>query len=344
MKTKFGKPVAAYLTQKKSIFVENKQHMKSQELYREVYLAQPQRTHCMCCGGPLNDVSFVSRNIPYFICSQCQHLNGGHQDTDAFCDLVYKNDDGVSYGETYREENRENYNARVDSIYLPKANFLLEALSFVAENPLEMAVSDVGAGSGYFIAALNKQGIKKSMGYEISLSQVDFGNKILGRKQLAIMDSLSAIKKTKSEVVSMIGVLEHLQNPRDILTAIRDNHSIRFVYLSLPLFSPSTFFEIALPQIEPRQIAIPHTHLYTEKSLAWLLREFNFALIADWWFGSDMIDLMRSISLALDSNSETKAMVKMWQDFMLPIMDSLQLEFDKKKFSSEVHLVLEVIR
>lgn len=62
--------------------------------------------------------------------------------------------------------------------------------------------------------------------------------------EVGIIDLVDMISNTKSKLVSMIGVLEHLTNPREILKAISEIPHIKYYYISVPLFSFSVFFEI----------------------------------------------------------------------------------------------------
>ena len=94
----------------------------------------------------------------------------------------------------------------------------------------------------------------------------------------------------------MIGVLEHLQELRNILSALTCNSKIKYFYTLVPLFSMSTFLEIVSPNVFHRQAHYAHTHLFTESSIEWICKEFGFDLISEWWFGLDINDLFRNIS------------------------------------------------
>jgi hypothetical protein len=53
-------------------------------------------------------------------------------------------------------------------------------------------------------------------------------------------DSEKILATTNANVISMIGVLEHVQNPHTLVTAISENPNIEFFYISVPTFSLST--------------------------------------------------------------------------------------------------------
>ena len=138
----------------------------------------------------------------------------------------------------------------------------------------------------------------------------------------------------------MIGVLEHLQHPREALREISENPNIKYFFISVPTFSLSTYLEILSPDIFHRQLAGGHTHLYTEKSLHYLANEFGFRITNEWWFGTDVIDLYRHIRVKLDNISASDKFKDTCMN-LIPLIDSMQLEVDKNRGSSEVHLLFE---
>ena len=207
-------------------------------------------------------------------------------------------------------------------------------------NPHSLEYIDFGAGSGYFVAALKEIGLNNVSGTEVSKSQVDFGNAMIGEKLLKthnIENTNIILRESKSQVVSMIGVLEHLQHPREALNELKYNDNVKFLYISVPTFSLSVYLEIFSPEIFHRQLHGGHTHLYTEKSLSHLCKEIGFEVIAEWWFGTDIVDLFRHISVTLEKTKCSKKLMELWRQDFIPLIDAMQLELDKKHFSSEVH-------
>ena len=83
------------------------------------------------------------------------------------------------------------------------------------------------------------------------------------------------ILNSKADCLVLIGVLEHLENPREILKIFK-NSKIKFIFLSLPLFSLTTLIEHLFPNIYPRQLGGAHNYLYTKKSIDYFIRENNF--------------------------------------------------------------------
>lgn len=127
------------------------------------------------------------------------------------------------------------------------------------------------------------------------------------------------------------------------MNELKYNDNVKFLYISVPTFSLSVYLEIFSPEIFHRQLHGGHTHLYTEKSLSHLCKEFGFEVTAEWWFGTDIVDLFRHISVTLEKIKCSKKLMELWRQGIISLIDAMQLEIDKKHFSSEVHIVLKKV-
>ena len=342
---KYGKSSQDLISLKKVFFKNNDELLSNGRKINEFYSQQPQRLKCKNCNHDLYDIAFSKLCVDYTICETCGHLNGMNEDTDTFCSHIYTDNKGVSYSELYNSKGVEEYNKRVEDIYAPKVKFMSDALLELGLDPVELRYADFGAGSGYFVSAMKNAELNNVEGYEVSEQQVVYGNKLIGKdllQQINLKDTVDKIKTLEVDMVSMIGVLEHVRNPREILSAISTNQKIKYFYISVPLFSASVFFEMVFPDVMNRQLSGAHTHLYTESSLEYMANEFNFNTVASWWFGTDMVDLFRSVSVLLEKNKSTKNMASVWTELFTPVVDSLQLCLDKKHMSSEVHMIFRV--
>ena len=219
---KYGKPASDILDIKAEYFVNNKKHLHRQDAVARLYRTQPKRESCKACGKALRGKLFESHTLQYVICDACSHLNGVYEDTVAFCEAIYSTDGGKGYSEHYSAEDLAAYVTRKTKIYDPKAKFLTESLT---TDPASLTVLDVGAGSGYFVAALSSHGFQKVQWIEPSQVQVAFGRRMLsgigfdpGMLKQASFDAIrSAVKAENADLVSMIGVLEHVSSPRQLL-------------------------------------------------------------------------------------------------------------------------------
>ena len=335
-----GKSSKDILRHKQSFFDDNDRMLNTNKQQAELYAKGRQRTHCKNCESKLGAPVFVKLGVGYSICGVCGHLNGRHEDDDTFCSAIYTQDGGQSYATDYRSD-PDLYLQRVSDIYLPKAKFMAEVLSAHGCDPHAQTYCDFGAGSGYFLAALKQMGLSQIAGYEVSQAQVTLAHEMIPDLPLYVhaMEDINKIARDcRATVVSMIGVLEHLQDPRGMLKALQQNKNIRYVYLSLPLFSLSVFIELVFPHVMQRHLSGSHTHLYTESSINHFCREYGLRSIGEWWFGTDIMDFFRSMVITLGKSEATAADI--CSALMGDAVDDLQLALDHRRLSSEVHILL----
>ena len=344
MKIKHGKSFKDIFGIKQSFFSQNDEFLKRQNYVGKVYSKQIRRLKCKACNIKIQNKFFISHNVKYTICKSCSHLNGLYEDSDEFCDVVYNRSVGQNYADRYFAKNLKLFESRKINIYKPKVDFLTSSLG---KSVKKKTILDIGAGSGYLLSAFLDQNFKKVEAIEPSEKQVNFCKEVLVKKnqepdlikQISIDDTLDYVKNTKSEIVTMIGVLEHLNYPREMLSVIKKNHNIKYVFLSVPLFSFSVLIESCFPNIHNRHLGGSHTHLFTEKSLKKLLLNFGFKPFSEWWFGTDFMDLFRSIDVTSRKNNNALLSDKLTD--MYELIDEFQKVIDKNKLSSEVHIVFE---
>jgi len=340
---RFGKPSAPLLDARGHLLTPAANDplvARTREIYA-CYRKQPRRLHCKICDSKLGNPAFEKFDIPYFVCTTCRHLNGGFEDTAAFNAFLFTGDAGGETAAHYSEATQEAYFRRVDDIYTPKAKFLFEVLAQAGETPARLRHADLGAGSGYFVAALRQQGVAP-IGYDVSPSQVEFGNRMLGEPLLRLheMDALMQIAASvKADAVSMIFTLEHLERPQALLSALHANANVRYLLIAVPTVSPTMLLELVFPTVFERHLST-HTHLFSDDSLRWLARATGFERIGEWWFGSDAMDLLRSVAVRLRQDGQSEAAPELWTAMMRPLIDEWQLAVDRRKLSSAVHLVL----
>ena len=340
---RFGKPSGDIFPFKQNFFDENEKLLERAEHLADLYRRQPERERCKNCDSPLRGTRFVKQGVTYIICDTDGHLNGAFEDTDEFARTVYADDGGQQYAEVYRSADRDAYQQRVDSIYTPKVRFLLESLEELGEDPHSLTFGELGAGSGYLIAAFKDCGIYDVQGYDVSQAQADLAESMLGQPAVTVhdLDAINDLAATlEVDVIAMMGTLEHVQRPREVLRMLATNRSVRYVFMHLPLFSPSVILETVSQDVWPRHLSGGHTHLYTDRSIDHFCDEFGFARVAEWWFGTDMMDLYRHVHVRLGKQEETAGLSDLWSETFKPSIDELQVQLDRRKLSSQIHLLL----
>ena len=133
--------------------------------------------------------------------------------------------------------------------------------------------------------------------------------------------------------------MEHLNDPINFIKNFKKSKA-KYLYFSVPLFSLSVFFENSFTKVFPRHLSGGHTHLFSKESLYYIAKNYNLKIIGEWWFGTDIPDLYRSLMQSSNVINE-KIFSKNLEKHLFSYVDDLQAIVDKKKLSSQVHMVLK---
>ena len=105
------------------------------------------------------------------------------------------------------------------------------------------------------------------------------------------------------------------------------------------MFSLSVLIENVFKNVFPRQLAGGHTHLFTEKSIIHMNKILKIDSFAEWRFGTDILDLFRSINVTLKDNKSSKKTIDYFSNQFYKSIDKMQKIFDKSHFCSEIHVL-----
>ncbi len=325
---KFSKNYSDIKTIKSSFYNENSLHLNNRKKIYRQYNEQPNRQKCKNCNSDLKSSFIKIHMVEYSFCNTCGHVNGIHEDTKNFTDNLYYNEEGSNYSLVYKND----YMNRVKKIYLPKIQFL----KTVVKEKIKLL--DVGCGAGHLVKACELENIS-AKGIEPSLELVRLGNEFNKNNkiyQTSMEDAYKKILKSDSNVISLIGVLEHVRFPRKILENFAKSNA-DYLYILVPVFSLSNFIEGITPNVFPRHSSGGHTHFYTNESLNFIAKEFNLNIIGEWWFGQDFADLFRSILIS--SKNKKQQYQSLLEKYLFNEINNLQNVLDKKKICSEVHMI-----
>ena len=342
---RIGKPNASYL-QEKAFFlnqVSNRNLLEKAKKASAKYAQQPERSGCVVCLRKIEQPIFKYLGVEYCICNDCGHLNGIYEDTPEFARFLYEQDNVDSVVSLF-DDSQETFMARVDSVYKPKAEFLSKALKEQGEDPSSMRYVDLGAGSGHFVLGMHESGLANAVGYDASSTMVDRTNALFEKEVLKhnkIEDIAELARTVEAEVVTMIFSLEHILGLRNFMSSLSQNKSVRYFFFAVPLYTPSVLIDVAFPDLSPRTIGLGHTHLFSEKSIEKMCADVGMSKIAEWWFGGNAFDLIRNIALNLQSGQNSAEAADAWLCQMADIIDDVQLVFDNKQMSSEIHLLVK---
>ena len=202
-------------------------------------------------------------------------------------------------------------------------------------------ILEIGSGGGHFLKACEKIRVT-GLGFESNNKLVSLANKKLIKNKVSLVNlnnSINKIKDSKSDCLVLISVLEHVQNPNQLIKAFKES-KIKFLYIVVPLFSLSVYFENIFKGVYPRLLGGAHTHIYSKQSLEYLVKKFKFKIVGEWWFGNEFVDLFRSISVKSKFLVKNKIFFKNFKKIFVENIDNFQKILDKKKLSSQVHIVL----
>ncbi len=331
---------------KQDFLNQNASHLSNASKINKIYTSQAKRRFCKTCNSPISEesgVDFKNHGVDYSICDVCGHINGLHEDTEVFVNQLYAAESGRNYSSNYLA----NYQERVEKIYIPKVDFLYSSLKnedIVLSS--DFSITDFGCGGGHFVNAATKKGIE-AFGIDISkhligIAREAYINAFPNAEQPPFQSNsderelLNSLQRCDSTVASFIGVLEHLKNPNDFIDAYC--HSpVKYLYISVPLFSLSVFIENIFTSVFPRQLSGGHTHLYTHKSLQWITEKFSLEKVSAWHFGTDAMDLRRSMICALTENRVSSKAKDLSSDhcFSSEVIDQVQQVLDRSMCTSE---------
>ena len=329
----YSKDFKDILNIKKNFFYDNDYLLKQAHKWNKLYSKQPKRKYCKNCGNKIGKkFTIESHYSKYVVCKICGHFNGLFQDTEEFNKKVYSNSSKQNLYNFYKN----NYNERCKKIYYPKLNFLKKIL-----NNKKFDLTDFGCGAGHFLKVCRKSKIK-CKGYEFNGNSVDLGNKFLKANiinKVRIDGIYDEIAKSETKVISLLGVIEHLKYPNKVFDSFKKSSS-SYMFFSVPLSSFTVLVEHAFPNVFPRLLGGVHNNLYTERSIKFTMNKYKFKIIGEWWFGSDMLGLMRSM-LYNSKNKNNKSYLEYFDKYMSSKLNDLQKVIDKNKICDEAHIVIK---
>jgi hypothetical protein len=333
---KYSKP-SWDLTFKVEDYVSGNDKNLSERMYlNKIYMSQPKRTKCKVCFHSLEDSPwFESFKIKYFMCADCEHLNGEFEDTEEFSNHLYSDLETSTYEKNYSTD----FELRVEKIYVPKILHLLESVPLTSS---EIRLLDIGCGGGHFVKAALENKID-CLGLETNYELVKIGSANVGHNSIKKISNYEDLAKHveifKPNVVSFVGVLEHLTDMDSFLKLCRLN-DVKYIYVSVPLFSLTSILQCLNEEVFPRQLSGGHTHLFSDKSLRLLLGRHSYHAKSSWWFGSDSMDMQRMLALTLKNRSKNLDLIL--SKVLTPVIDEIQGALDRSRRTSEVHMLFEI--
>lgn len=289
MEFRFGKEVSSDFVKEKLNW-NSKYYVKIGKKYAN--LSSLKQKQCYICSSKKSHKVSSFFGLNYVMCENCNHVYTDRRLDDKGL-IKYYTEDPDYFNNPYT---RKNILKLRNQIFKPKINF-------VKKFSKGKKWLDVGSGDGTAVSAA-KSSKFDATGIEISKTGRTFAKKY--RKLDLFNGTLSDFleqNKTKWDVVSFFGVIEHIPDP---VAALKEANKLLkkngVVAIEVPNYECfSTYFQ-KLTKSPDRHLTIPgHIMVFTKKSAEYMLKKNGFQPIAMWYWGMDAIELLKYM-IRLDKN------------------------------------------
>lgn len=302
---KYSKSSADVAAERRALTAVAEDSLRRQRETVKRLAAAPRRSSCALCHSSVSsDPILRHRGAQFFVCVRCGHLQSLNV-PENFGSLS----DSEAFSRVYPALPRNEITSRVDRIYAPKLDWILEAANRHGLTQSDMAAKswlELGCGAGYFLHALERSGLRDVKGLDFSadlVEQANCHNSVVHARQTS--DMLGDLKGSAAEVIVAFFVLEHLEDPHLFWEIMSSKPSGTLLIFSVPMLGMTTLFENAFEEMAARNLDCEvHTQLYTERSISFSLFESGYRKISDWLFGQDAQDLIAHIKEKLMGNGD----------------------------------------
>jgi len=334
----YGKEIDM-LRLKQPVFNDIREHLrKRQELVKYLVDNEQQidNNRCYLCGSQAYKEMVQIQGFTYVQCDQCTHVFTTRRYSDESLTRFYQKN---QYYSQITYANKETCFYRRDNVARPKVEFVEKFTNGVCGNWL-----DVGSGVGDIVSVAKEKGWNAT-GLEISESSVQFAKEMF---DIALLQQpfenyceQNRHLANSIDVISFIGLLEHVVNPIDYLKKAWQMLKMSgLVVMQLPnANSLSSMAQSVFPEHVFRHMSpVEHIMIFTENSLNWALEKTGFEPIAMWYFGMDIYELFNHL-LLLDSRVHDTELFKT----LYKNMNELQYVLDRQQLSDLLFCVAKKI-
>ncbi|MBI5045411.1 MAG: class I SAM-dependent methyltransferase [Candidatus Niyogibacteria bacterium] len=290
---------------------------------------QKKLKHCPICNNKQYQTFVIIYGYKYAECKSCGHIfmqppldlkavrhmySGGKK--SSMQDKIYINNENL-------------FKKRIKQIATPKVEY---CNGIIKKKGVWI---DIGCGVGEMLIAAEKTGWKV-FGIEPDLREVKFAKQHGLNVAQDFITTDNAEQLRDADVVSLISVLEHINNPseflQNIVNALPRN---AYVIIEVPRHpSLSSFVNLVFPNLAYRHIHSPeHLHIFTEKSLATMFSRARLKAVGMWEFGQDVSDLIL-LAAANASKKESQFIGMIYK-----LVPDLQKVVDEKSMSDTIFIV-----
>lgn len=334
MKIDFSKPSEDIAIENLKLLNNNDSLLSRQQRILKTLAKYPQRSICLICSYSLKNAAvFKHRNIDYYFCPVCNHIQSKPQPPQEY---PIKLKGGISFDQIYPKLDIKEYEHRKNRIYRPKLDWILDCsqeLGLERKEMINMKWFELGCGAGYFLDALADVGANYFSGVDSDIKLVNIANKMLPSPSVRqFQGSLAEVVNTNhADIYVAFFVLEHIEDTKLFLKAMYRRSAGTIFIFSVPVFGFASILESGSNCFFARSLdSVIHTQLYTDRSIKYCLKQAGYKIIAQWIFGQDSADLLRMLLITLKDKypklllNDIKTKLKRVQD---PIQQVLDINF-----------------
>lgn len=336
---KYSKPSGDISGERRALTAVAVDSLRRQSVSARNLAARPRRTICLLCEASVSGAPvLLHRGAHLLVCSYCGHLQSVNVPNN-FGNLT----DSDAFSRVYPPLSFPDLVSRVERIYIPKLDWILEAAERNGITSQEMKTRswlELGCGAGYFLHALEKRGVIEAEGVDFSaglVSQANRYNSLVRARQSINM--LGDLEKSEPEVVVAFFVLEHLENPQEFWQIMASKPPGTILVFSVPTLGVTTLLENAFEGIPARNLDWEvHHQLYTDKSISFSLANSGYHKISEWLFGQDAQDLVSHLQQRLAENGDWGGKLENLVT-LEALIDPLQSVIDRSRLCDARHVL-----
>jgi len=185
-----------------------------------------------------------------------------------------------SYYETFKPQKLKDIDRTINHLSKSLEKKYGMYITFLKDRGVSLTnkrILDIGTGGGSFLAVSKKEGPAYILGVEPSKAAAEMAQSFCENKKVEVvngcLDDYPVEKIGKFDVVTLIGVIEHLSYPREFISSVKkylNDDGVLYVYTHDE--SPGIFLDIK------RQISLVHQLYFTRRTMSALMEDVGFTV------------------------------------------------------------------
>ncbi|MBF0613607.1 MAG: methyltransferase domain-containing protein [Magnetococcales bacterium] len=285
---------------------------------------------CHVCGSREAVPRVEIHQFTYVTCAECGLVYTSRRYSDEAIRRFYATN---RYWSEVTYANRETCHYRRDQVAKPKVEFAERHLG----NERGVWV-DVGSGIGDLVSVVQERGWQ-GVGLELSATSVAFAKEVFGvnLEQTTLEEYLTTHPEWIGtiQVVSLIGVLEHVTDPMGLLATVQKilvPGGAALIQVPNANSLASMVQEVFPDNVFRHMSPIEHIMLFTEPALMRALELNGFEPIAWWFHGLDIYELLTNLVISHHDRMRDSALYHT----LLATMNNLQQVIDDQELSDRI--------